>query len=106
MLLNLLVLPLVSAQFGFFDQMFGGGHVRQQQPSGNQWAMQSEVVSCSNYLCPKTLDCVQSPALCPCPFPEDIRCVIPDVQDKDAATIICVRGDSECKEVQKLAGLP
>lgn len=64
-----------------------------------------EIVSCSHYLCPKTLDCVQSPALCPCPFPEDIRCVVPDMQDKDAATILCVRGDSECKEIERLAGL-
>lgn len=42
-LLILALLHLASAQFGFFDQMFGSTHLRQQQPSGNQWAMQSEI---------------------------------------------------------------
>lgn len=44
-LLVLALLPLVSAQFGFFDQIFQGhpAHQQQQQrPGGNRWAAQSE----------------------------------------------------------------
>jgi hypothetical protein len=50
----------VSAQFGFFDQMFGGGgqqqHQQQNSPSDsahyrNQYARSH----CDNYLCPDTL---------------------------------------------------
>ncbi|KAF2260624.1 hypothetical protein CC78DRAFT_536289 [Lojkania enalia] len=60
----------VKAQFGFFDQMFGGGG-RQQEPqdvrSDSSWyAQQYENAHCSKYLCPGTLSCVSFPHHCPC----------------------------------------
>ncbi|KIM29437.1 hypothetical protein M408DRAFT_113369 [Serendipita vermifera MAFF 305830] len=102
------------AQFGFFDNMFQGqqghGHHQQQQQhraGSNQWAMQAESVSCNKYLCPGTLTCVDAPVNCPCPYPEDIKCVIPDMDRKGqvhngAATVICVSGKEGCDLVHKL----
>ncbi|KAJ7094566.1 hypothetical protein B0H15DRAFT_904494 [Mycena belliarum] len=99
----LLFLQLVSAQFQFFDGMFGQQQQQQQQQRSGaaQWAAHLESVSCSQYLCPATLDCVGSPVDCPCPDPEDIKCTIPDA-DK-GATVICVRGNDECRHVERLA---
>jgi len=127
------LIPLVSAQFGFFEQMFQGHGSQQQQhrPGGaSAWAAQSEAgkhpvcptfsltqwdcylsftllltstVQCSRYLCPKTLDCVDAPVACPCPSPEDIKCSVPDAQDIGSATVFCVRGETECAEIERLA---
>lgn len=66
-----------NAQFGFFDQMFGGGHQQQQQsqqpqnvPSDSSWYQSNvEKAHCDRYLCPDTLACVHFPHHCPCPFP-------------------------------------
>ncbi|KAJ7904748.1 hypothetical protein B0H14DRAFT_2664216, partial [Mycena olivaceomarginata] len=58
-------------------------------------------VSCSQYLCPATLDCVGSPIDCPCPDAEDIKCVIPDAEEKEG-TVVCVRGTDECQAVERL----
>ncbi|KAF8592126.1 hypothetical protein K439DRAFT_1643784 [Ramaria rubella] len=106
LLLLAVLFPLVSAQFGFFEQMFQGHpQQHQQQRSGaSAWAAHAEGAQCSNYLCPKTLDCVETPSACPCPNPEDIKCLVPDAQDKGSATVFCVRGETECAEVEKLAG--
>lgn len=60
-------------------------------------------VSCAQYLCPDTLVCVASPAQCPCPNAEDVRCVIPDAEDKDSAAVLCVRGANDCREIERLA---
>ncbi|KAG2152439.1 hypothetical protein BD769DRAFT_1342010 [Suillus cothurnatus] len=105
-------LPLASAQFNFFDQMFGHSQQQQQQqqqqqrgsaPSGNsQWVAHSEALPCSQYLCPSTLACVKRPADCPCPNAEDIKCTIPDAVDAEAATVVCVRGMEECTPVDRL----
>ncbi|KAJ7284038.1 hypothetical protein C8J57DRAFT_1054853 [Mycena rebaudengoi] len=84
------------AQFQFFQQ--------QQQPpppSAAQWAAHLESVSCSQYLCPATLDCVDSPIRCPCPHAEDVKCIIPDA-DEAEGTVVCVRGQSECEQVERL----
>ncbi|KAJ7228456.1 hypothetical protein GGX14DRAFT_612967 [Mycena pura] len=101
--LFLFFLQLVSAQFQFFDGMFQ----RQQQPQhhsgASQWAAHLESVSCSQYLCPATLDCVDGPVDCPCPDAEDIKCTIPDADDVKGATVVCVRGDDECQQVERLA---
>ncbi|EGO02081.1 hypothetical protein SERLA73DRAFT_49250 [Serpula lacrymans var. lacrymans S7.3] len=102
-----LILPLVHAQFGtFFDQMFGGHHQQpqqQQRPSGtSQWAAHSDSMQCSQYLCTDTLACVSQPSECPCPSVEDVKCMVPDTQDKDAATVVCVRGETECSVVERL----
>ncbi|EIW82069.1 hypothetical protein CONPUDRAFT_34922, partial [Coniophora puteana RWD-64-598 SS2] len=96
---------LAYAQFGFFDQMFG--HQQQHAQRGNsggasQWAVHADAVSCSQYLCPDTLICVSRPADCPCPNVEDVKCTIPDSQDKGSATVLCVRGEKECASVEQL----
>lgn len=117
------LLPLVSAQFQFFDQMFGHGQQHQQHraSSASQWAAQADIsacsspspsssllknasrlVPCNNYLCPDTLTCVRNPADCPCPNVEDEKCLVPDAQEKEAATVVCVRGPDGCKEMQRL----
>ena len=57
-------------------------------------------VSCSEYLCPETLACVPGPGKCPCPSPEDIKCIVPDLEGGE--TIVCTRGKSGCVEVEKL----
>lgn len=52
----------VSAQFGFFDQMFGGGQQQQQpeqpqnMPSDSSWYQRNvDKAHCDKYLCPDTL---------------------------------------------------
>jgi len=102
------------AQFGFFDQMFNAGHQgrpqQQQQASGvTQYQSRVDSVACNRYLCPTTLDCVDIPAMCPCPYAEDIKCVIPDIgpngkPDKNGVgTVICTSGDpNACVGLQKL----
>ncbi|KAJ7068490.1 hypothetical protein C8F01DRAFT_611941 [Mycena amicta] len=93
---------LVAAQFQFFDGMFQQQQRQQQHHSGaSQWAAHLESVSCSDYLCPGTLDCVSSPVDCPCPDAEDIKCTIPDAEGD--ATVVCVRGSDECRQVERLA---
>ncbi|KAK3686172.1 hypothetical protein B0T22DRAFT_242233 [Podospora appendiculata] len=76
--LLLLAATSVSAQFGFFDQMFGGngqqGHQQQRAPQNvpsDSAAYRSnyERSHCDNYLCPDTLACVHFPHHCPCAWP-------------------------------------
>jgi len=132
--LSLLILAfslfaLTTAQFQFFNGMFG--HPQQQQPSSGQqqWAMHADSrkcsphprrvvstfhlpvltyflfisVSCSEYLCQDTLVCVSKPVDCPCPNVEDIKCVVPDAQDSGSGTRLCIRGGTDCAQVEKLA---
>ncbi|KAJ8698497.1 Long chronological lifespan protein 2 [Pleurotus ostreatus] len=97
-------LPAVLAQFGGWDfsQMFGQQR-QQEPPSGtSQWAAQADTVPCSHYLCPTTLVCVRKPTDCPCPDVQDIKCTIPDAEDKDSGTVVCVRGEKQCAEVERL----
>ena len=58
--------------------------------------------SCSEYLCPATLACVTRPEECPCPHVQDVKCVVPDDQDRDHGTVLCVRGGSDCAAVEQL----
>ncbi|KAJ8086863.1 Long chronological lifespan protein 2 [Marasmius tenuissimus] len=77
----------------------------QEHPSGAaQWAAHRESIPCSQYLC-KTLECVKNPAYCPCPDVEDIGCVIPDADDPESGTVVCVRGKDGCDQVERLAWL-
>ncbi|RYP49147.1 hypothetical protein DL768_005081 [Monosporascus sp. mg162] len=85
LLLLALLSPLASAQFGFFDQMFGGGggHGHGHGGGGGGGAQESQNVPsepsfyqthfermhCDKYLCPDTLACVHFPHHCPCPWP-------------------------------------
>ncbi|ETW83704.1 hypothetical protein HETIRDRAFT_47650 [Heterobasidion irregulare TC 32-1] len=94
---------MASAQFQFFDGMFGQRQQQQQQPSGaSQWATHADSTSCSEYLCPATLACVTRPEECPCPHVQDVKCVVPDDQDRDHGTVLCVRGGSDCAAVEQL----
>ncbi|EQK97684.1 hypothetical protein G6O67_006720 [Ophiocordyceps sinensis] len=79
-----ILLPLASAQFNFFEQMFSGDgtgghdhhphnhhhHHHQQQrgnPSDASYYHKSYLGSvCDRYLCPDTLACVHFPHHCPC----------------------------------------
>ncbi|KAI0123425.1 hypothetical protein BJ170DRAFT_108243 [Xylariales sp. AK1849] len=70
-----------TAQFGFFDQMFGGGgggggggQQQRQQPQNvpsdsTLYRQNFDGYHCENYLCADTLACVHFPHHCPCPFP-------------------------------------
>lgn len=78
-ILTLLFLALfgtVSAQFGFFEQMFGGGGGQHQQQQRQNVPSDSEGYrarylgsQCDKYLCPDTLACVHFPHHCPCQWP-------------------------------------
>ncbi|KAF4620065.1 hypothetical protein D9613_005128 [Agrocybe pediades] len=96
----------VLAQFGnFFENMWGHQQQQQQQQrsGASQWAAYADSVSCSQYMCPETLDCVAKPSQCPCPNAEDIKCIIPDSEGgAEDATVICTRGQNECAEVERL----
>lgn len=64
-------------------------------------------VSCNKYLCPSTLTCVNAPIECPCPYPEDIKCIIPDMDKhglnaNGGVTVVCVSGKDGCDVVNKL----
>ncbi|KAF5358972.1 hypothetical protein D9758_004783 [Tetrapyrgos nigripes] len=107
-LLFLWTLTLTAAQFPFFDGMFR--QQGQQQPNhasggASQWAAHIDSVQCSQYLCPTTLDCVTRPTQCPCPETEDIKCVIPDSEESESGTVVCVRGPEECEQVERLVKL-
>ncbi|KAI0298934.1 hypothetical protein BC826DRAFT_906804 [Russula brevipes] len=95
---------LASAQFQFFDGMFGHPQQQQQQqPSGGQqWVMHADSIPCSQYLCQETLVCVAKPVDCPCPNVQDIKCVVPDAQDVGSGTRVCIRGATNCAQVEKL----
>jgi hypothetical protein len=62
----------------------------------------SIIVSCSEYLCQDTLVCVTKPIDCPCPNVEDIKCVVPDAQDAGSGTRLCIRGGTDCTQLEKL----
>ncbi|KAH9959233.1 hypothetical protein BC827DRAFT_1111034, partial [Russula dissimulans] len=94
---------LANAQFQFFEGMFGHPHHHQQQPSGGQqWSMHADSLSCSEYLCQDTLVCVTRPVDCPCPNVEDVKCVVPDPQEAGSGTRLCIRGGTDCAQVEKL----
>ncbi|KAF9821486.1 hypothetical protein IEO21_00732 [Rhodonia placenta] len=89
--------------------MFGhpqAGHQQQRPASGanaGQWMAHADSVSCSQYLCPDTLVCVSNPSDCPCPDVQDVKCLIPDSDDKGGATVVCARGTLDCATVEQLS---
>ncbi|WVF70020.1 hypothetical protein IAT40_004806 [Kwoniella sp. CBS 6097] len=110
-----LLAPLVSAQFGGFFQHgfpFGGhgphaGHGQHHEEgrpgrAHRGWGAMDEVHCRAGYVCPGSLACVPTPADCPCPYPEDKKCVIPDDRERDEGEgppFVCTRGDLGCDEV-------
>jgi hypothetical protein len=59
-LLLFALIGTVSAQFGFFEQMFSGGQQQQQQPQNvpsdsSVYRANHERAHCDKYLCPDTL---------------------------------------------------
>ena len=46
--------------------------------------------------------CVHQPVDCPCPNVEDIKCIVPDTQDAGSGTRLCVRGGTDCAQVENL----
>ncbi|GJC87695.1 long chronological lifespan protein 2 [Colletotrichum liriopes] len=74
--LPLVLLTLISsaqAQFGFFEQMFGGQQ-QQQQPQNvpsdpSQYQERYDGSYCEHYLCPDTLACVHFPTTALAPGP-------------------------------------
>ncbi|WWD07896.1 hypothetical protein V865_006003 [Kwoniella europaea PYCC6329] len=103
--LALFVFPFALAQFGgFFQHGFPfGGHgppVHEQQQDFTRrrehrgWTEMDNVHCRAGYVCPSSLACVPTPADCPCPYPEDIKCVIPDNRERDEGEgppFVCVR---------------
>ncbi|CAO1620909.1 unnamed protein product [Sympodiomycopsis kandeliae] len=104
-LLVTLHVSVASAQFfNFFNQGGHTGQPREQEPpsSGDaSWfEARTEAATCQNHLCSKTLACVPSPHLCPCPYPQQKRCPFPDpitgkLQDGGG---FCVQEDS-CEDI-------
>jgi hypothetical protein len=67
-LLLFALISSVSAQFGFFEQMFNGGQQQHQQPQNvpsdsNRYQAGYDQSHCDKYLCPDTLG-----TLLPIPF--------------------------------------
>ncbi|WRT64976.1 uncharacterized protein IL334_001917 [Kwoniella shivajii] len=104
-LFTLVLLPFTFAQFGGFFQggfPFGGHgppHHQDQQQQGIRrehrgWNEMDNVHCRAGYVCPSSLACVPTPADCPCPYPEDIKCVIPDKRERDEGEgppFVCIR---------------
>ncbi|KAI5452108.1 Long chronological lifespan protein 2 [Naganishia albida] len=115
----------VSAQFGnIFQDVFGQQHQQhaQQQHFQNHhganvrgWQIQDEAQCFNGYVCPGTANCVKAPVECPCPLPEDFKCLLPTDpglgSHANKEPFVCVRGTTsgktarqECERIQKLAG--
>ncbi|ORX34506.1 hypothetical protein BD324DRAFT_154723 [Kockovaella imperatae] len=97
----------VTAQFGgFFQNNFqfhNPFHQHEDRTPHRQhkgWTEMEQTSCGAGYLCPGSLACVSTPADCPCPYPEDIKCILPDPRERDEGEgppFVCVRGS--CDEV-------
>ncbi|KTW29735.1 hypothetical protein T552_00942 [Pneumocystis carinii B80] len=69
---------VVLGYFHIFDKFFQKNQKEDQELFGQDWLRKKfQSVSCSDqqYLCSDTLQCVNHPANCPCPFPtSQVRC--------------------------------
>lgn len=117
----------VKAQFGnIFQDVFGGQQQQHQQQQQQQhfhnhhganvrgWQIQDEAQCYNGYVCPDTAVCAISPVECPCPVPEDFKCLLPTDASLGSHAgkepFVCVRGTTdgrtarqECERIQKLA---
>ncbi|TFK71778.1 hypothetical protein BDN72DRAFT_408573 [Pluteus cervinus] len=90
-------------QFFNFGNFFGQQQQEPQHRAGaSHWQAQAEALRCAEYLCPATLDCVPRPVDCPCPYVQDVKCIIPDAAGEHQATVVCARGTFACQEVERL----
>jgi len=88
----------------FFQNIFQGAHMFQhhQEPEARHMGDASwfrdrvKAAQCHTYLCPDTLACVDGPEDCPCPFAEQVRCMLD-------GTRVCVQHD-DCTHVHALYG--
>ncbi|GHJ87383.1 hypothetical protein NliqN6_3785 [Naganishia liquefaciens] len=113
---------LANAQFGnMFQNMFGQEQTHQQQHFQNHhgasvrgWQIQDEAQCFNGYVCPGTANCVKAPVECPCPLPEDFKCLLPTDPKLGShggkEPFVCVRGTTngktarqECDRIQKVA---
>lgn len=86
----------------FFQNFFQGAHMFQQrqEPEAQHVGDASwfrdrvQAAQCRTYLCPDTLACVDEPEDCPCPFAEQVRCMLD-------GTRVCVQ-HSSCDQVHAL----
>lgn len=64
------------------------------------------LATCSKFLCPRTLSCVDKPAHCPCPFEQQIRCSYPDGQtgNFEEGGFVCVQ-EPNCDRINQLRRL-
>ncbi|KAF8309142.1 hypothetical protein DL93DRAFT_1785219 [Clavulina sp. PMI_390] len=104
----LVLVHSVTFTNAFFQHMFQQQQQPQQRPVGHSaqmWQHQADAVDCSEYLCPSTLVCVSKPTDCPCPHPQDVKCVIQDEQSKktSAGTVMCISGASGCDVLDRFS---
>ncbi|KAG7549051.1 hypothetical protein FFLO_03087 [Filobasidium floriforme] len=134
----LLFTQTVAAQFeGMFNNMFGQQQQRghhhhhgQEQGSGHGvrgWDLQDAASCWNGHVCSGTGNCVVSPKECPCPYPEDYKCFLPQpsrsILDKlhlsnsgsaskssNTESFVCIRANAgrsvekECERVRRLGG--
>lgn len=86
----------------FFQNFFQGAQMFQQPQEAEaqhvgdaSWFRDRvQAARCPTYLCPDTLACVDDPEDCPCPFAEQVRCMID-------GTRVCVQ-HTNCDQVRAL----
>lgn len=85
---------------GFFDQFFQQQHHQNNQQDQQKHDLEAIFMQskCDKYVCSDTLDCVDSPNDCPCPYPNSqIKCTFPDNEG-----YVCVSiGERGCDFVEK-----
>ncbi|BEJ17391.1 hypothetical protein CspHIS471_0607920 [Cutaneotrichosporon sp. HIS471] len=104
------LLPFALAFGKFFNFPFGQQQQQQQQQQQRPrreypgWDLLHDVHCRAGYVCTGSLVCVPTPADCPCPYPEDTKCVVPDNRERDEGEgppFVCVRGD--CDDVVRFS---
>lgn len=74
-----LVLVALSPLARSFMFNFNQQQQQQQQPQLESYEDRVLDSTCKNYLCPVTLECVQTRSDCPCPFPKSqLKCILPN----------------------------
>lgn len=94
---------LLSPIYAFFDQFFQQHQQHQQQQLKKSHEDLYLNQDCNTYLCPDTLECVDKPINCPCPFPNSqFKCVLPPnpESESDDGSFVCIsKGERDCQFV-------